>query len=126
MYEVVIPFDIMDLPSGAAYNSVNGLIRSLKDGGSGGYSINNDVNILTAIPLTVDRSTDEQTDEKGALIFAAAYSILTATISGEKADTESFKRLYQTVDAQLTPDNEITWHFTRFKNEPVLPGMTRS
>jgi hypothetical protein len=122
LYAVVIPFDIMTLPSDASYNAVVVHLMSLKDDGTGSYSPNNDVKVITAIPLSIDRTADKDTTTNLAVGFSAVISALTGNVTVNQSTSESYQRLYRTVTAHLTPANEIIWEFSPFIDEPVLPG----
>ena len=122
LYAVTIPFDIRSLPEEAAYDIVTVMVNVVKDVGTSSYPENEDARVVTAVPLSVDRTVDRETSTKVAAGFEAAVWILTGNVSVERSDSESYQRLYRTVSAHMTPSNEILWEFRPFQDEPILPG----
>lgn len=122
LYAVVIPFDIMTLPDGVSFNSLNVVMNVLKEDGTGAFSLNEDIRVVARIPSSVDRTADKESSLKVAAGISAALSILTGNVTVEQSNSESYQRFYRTVSSHLTPDNAVVWEFVPFQDEPLLPG----
>jgi hypothetical protein len=123
LYGIVIPFDISRLPDGINYNIVRVSVIILKDVGESGFPENEDVNVVTAIPLNVERTTDKTASSKFAASITGTIKALSGNLSAEQSSSETYEKLYRSVTAHITPHNEIYWEFTPFLDEPIQPGL---
>jgi len=122
LYGIVIRFHIETLFGGAEYNIVNVHMNALKDEGGSGYPENVDVNIVTAIPMSVERTSDRTEATKFAANITATIKALSGTVGGEQTSSESYQKIYRSVSAHITPHKEVYWEFTPFLDEPVQSG----
>ncbi|HVM70424.1 MAG TPA: hypothetical protein VMT91_01590 [Anaerolineales bacterium] len=122
LYGAVIPFDVRRLPDGVNYNIVTVMVNIVKDDGTGGYAENQDVKVVTVIPFDVEHITDKTQASKTAASITGTLQMLTGTIGVEQSTSETYQKIYRSVTAHFTPQNEISWEFTPFLDEPVEPG----
>ena len=122
LYGIVIRFNIETLFGGAEYNIVNVHMNALKDEGGSGYPENEDINIVTAIPMKDERTTDRTEAKKYSANITATIKALSGTVGGEQASSESYEKIYRSVTAHITPHKEVYWEFTPFLDEPVQSG----
>jgi len=123
LYAIAIPFDIGRLPEGVNYNIVKIMFFAWKDIGEGSFPENEDVHIVTAIPLNVERTTDKTASSKIAASITGTIEAISGSLSAEGTSSESYQKLYRSVAAHITPHNELYWDFTPFLDEPIQPGL---
>ena len=123
LYAIVIPFDFASLPEGVAYNRVAVMMNLLKDVGESSFPENDEVNIVTAIPLSVDRTADKTASSKFAAGVTGTIKALSGNLSAEQSSSQTYQKIYRSVTAHITPNQEIVWEFAPFLDEPIQPGL---
>lgn len=123
LYGIVIPFDIGWLPEGVQYQIVRVNLILLKDVGGSSYPENEEVRVVTPIPLSVERTSDKTVSTKWAASMTGTIEALSGTLSGESTSSESYEKIYRSVTAHVTSHHEISWEFTPFLDEPIPGGL---
>lgn len=121
-YAVVIPFDIQFISTDVTYDEVRVTMDIVETDGTTTYKDTGDIRILAPIPGSVDRNSEVEEMKKVTVGFVAAVNEITGKADLEQQITEKYAKLYRTVTANQPTITTVSWTFTPFKDEPVLPG----
>ena len=122
LHAIVVRFNIEPMSGDVTYDEVQVTMDILESDGTRFYEDTGNIEVLTAIPESIDRSVDREESLKIAANLAAAGSVLSGSVSAEASQTERYARLYRTVTASIPSPTQVSWVFTPFKDEPVFPG----
>ncbi len=122
IHAVVIPINIRILSNSVTYDRVSVAANLLERDGTKYFDNTGNAAILTAIPQSIDRTTDIEASRKLAANFATAVSEITGSVSAEQVDKESYTKFYRIATANIESPTFVSWVFTPFKDESIPSG----
>lgn len=118
LYGIVVTFDVPRLPDGVNFTEIGIFLFPLKSSGGA----NEDVEVVTMIPMSVDRTSDVAEATNIAAEISGTISKLSGKVGVEQGRNEAYQKIYRSVSAHINPAGAIRWEFTPFLDETIHPG----
>lgn len=118
LYGIVATFDVPRLPDGVTFTEITIFLASTKSY----LGPNEDVEVVTMLPMSVDRTSDVAEATNIAAEISVPIEILSGKVGVEQGRNEAYQKIYRSVSAHIYSENNIRWEFTQFLEEPISPG----